>query len=403
MGFTASVRIDYKRKSCYRGWLSKTVKETSLSDFDMSIANPKLRKILKRALNDEYPTLEDLQTLYLAQGREILLIGLIADIIRERQVGNVITYVVNRNINFTNICSKKCMFCAYSVGPNSKIGYFDISVENFRKKIEETKPFKITEVCIQGGIHPKLNYEMYLKILDNLTAVDSSLHIHAFSPQEIFHAAKTGEIDIETVLIEFKRHGLGSLPGTAAEILNDDIRKTICPNKINTSKWIEIIELAHELRIPTTSTILFGHIENSNHWITHLSILKQIQERTGGFTEFIPLPFIAENTLLRKKASNSILNLTQLDYIKFYSIARLFLGEIIRNIQTSWVKLGFPLAELTLKAGCNDFGGTLFEENITRSAGGIFGQFTKPEKFQKSITQLQRRYCERGTLYNLLC
>ncbi len=369
----------------------------------MSIAKPKLRKILKRALNDEYPSIVDLPILYSAQGREVLLIRLIADIIRERQVGNLITYVVNRNINFTNICSKKCMFCAYSVEPSSKLGYFDISVENFRKKIEETRPFKITEVCIQGGIHPKLNYETYLEILDNLTAVDSSLHIHAFSPQEVFQAARTGEIDIETVLKEFKRRGLGSLPGTAAEILDDNIRKIICPNKISTTKWIEIVELAHELGIPTTSTILFGHIENSSHWISHLSILKQIQERTGGFTEFIPLPFIAENTLLRKKASNSILNLTQLDYIKFYAIARLFLGGTIRNLQTSWVKLGFPLAELTLKAGCNDFGGTLFEENITRSAGGLFGQFTKPEKFQKSIINLQRRYCERGTLYNLLC
>jgi FO synthase subunit 2 len=369
----------------------------------MNIAKPNLRKILKRALNDEYPTIEDLEILFSAQGREILLIGLIADKLRERQVGNVITYVINRNINFTNICSKQCLFCAYSVESNSTLGYFDISIESFRKKIEETRPFRITEVCIQGGIHPKLNYEMYLEILDNLTKLNSNLHIHAFSPQEVFHAAETGEIDVETVLLEFKRHGLGSLPGTAAEILNDDIRKIICPNKIGTSKWIEIIELAHKLGIPTTSTILFGHIENPTHWITHLSILKQIQEKTGGFSEFIPLPFIAENTLLRKKASNSIANLTQLDYIKFYAVARLFLGGTIKNIQTSWVKLGFPLAELTLKAGCNDFGGTLFEENITRSAGGEFGQFTKPEKFQESISHLQRPYCERGTLYNLLC
>ncbi|UCG04619.1 MAG: 5-amino-6-(D-ribitylamino)uracil--L-tyrosine 4-hydroxyphenyl transferase CofH [Candidatus Heimdallarchaeota archaeon] len=359
--------------------------------------------MLKRALNDQWPTSEDLKTLFTAQGREIPLLGQVADIIRERQTGSVITYVVNRNINFTNVCTNNCLFCAYSVSPNSEKGYFDVSFDTLRKKIEETQPYQITEVCVQGGIHPKITFETYLEILQNLKEIDPTLHIHAFSPQEITHAASSLEEDVEDVLREFKRNGLDSIPGTAAEILDDNIRKRICPQKISSADWIHIIELCHQLRIPTTATILFGHIENHLHWIHHLSLLRKIQEKTRGFTEFIPLPFIAENTQLKRKFSSHIYKLTSLDYVKFYAVSRLYLGEAFKNIQTSWVKLGFPLAEITLTTGCNDFGGTLFEENITRSAGGSFGQFTTPKTFQSSIQELQRIACERGTLYDLLC
>ena len=325
-----------------------------------------------------------------------------ADIIRERQVGSIITYVVNHNINFTNICTKNCLFCAYSVDTNSANGYLDISVDFFRQKIEDSHPYQITEVCIQGGIHPRLNFESYLQILNNLREIDPSIHIHGFSPQEVAHAARSSKEEIEDVLLEFKKNGLGSIPGTAAEILDDKIRKMMCPNKISSSEWIHIIELAHQLRIPTTATILFGHIEDYRHWIKHLSLLRQIQERTGGFTEFIPLPFIAKNTQLKKKFPFRLSKLTDLDYIKFYAVSRIFLGDVFKNIQTSWVKLGFPLAQITLTTGCNDFGGTLFEENITRSAGGSFGQVATPEKFQTSIRQIRREFCERGTLYNLI-
>ncbi len=284
---------------------------------------------------------------------------------------------------------------------NSKDGYFDISSDYFRRKIEENHPYRITEVCIQGGIHPELKFESYLEILDNLKEIDPNIHIHAFSPQEVAHAANTSKEDVEDILREFKKVGLGSLPGTAAEILDDNIRSIICPNKISSAEWVHIIELAHQLKIPTTATILFGHIEDYHHWISHLSLLKQIQEKTSGFTEFIPLPFIAGNTQLKKNFSFHLNKLTGLDYIKFYSVSRLFLGDVFKNIQTSWVKLGFPLAQITLTAGCNDFGGTLFEENITRSAGGSFGQGITPEEFQTSIRQIHRPFCERGTLYNL--
>ena len=383
------------------GWLDKTAKRTDLEEFDLRKARRELRNVLKQILNDEIPTVEELSILFSAQGREIYLLGRVADIIRERQVGSIITYVVNRNINFTNICSNNCLFCAYSVPLGSKEGYFDISIESIRKKIEQTYPYHITEVCVQGGIHPAVDFDSYLEILQNLKEIDPTLHIHAFSPQEITHAANSIKEDVEDVLLEFKKHGLGSIPGTAAEILDDNIRKVICPHKLSSAEWIHIIELSHQLGIPTTATILFGHIENSQHWVRHLSILRMIQEKTHGFTEFIPLPFIAENTQL--KQNHSFHELSSLDYIKFYAVSRLFLGDIFKNIQTSWVKLWFPMAQITLTAGCNDFGGTLFEENITRSAGGLFGQLATPEKIQRSIHQLQRTSCERGTLYNLLC
>ncbi|UCG90247.1 MAG: 5-amino-6-(D-ribitylamino)uracil--L-tyrosine 4-hydroxyphenyl transferase CofH [Candidatus Heimdallarchaeota archaeon] len=388
-------------KDLIQGRLSKTARQTDLEDVDLRKARRKLRNILKQALNDEIPTIEELSILFSAQGHEIHLLGQVADVIRERQVGSTITYVVNRNINFTNVCSNNCLFCAYSVPPDSKDGYFDISIENFRKKIEKTYPYQITEVCVQGGIHPALNFDTYIEILQNLKGIDPTLHIHAFSPQEITHAANSIEEDVEEVLREFKKHGLGSIPGTAAEILDDNVRKAICPHKLSSAEWIHTIELCHQLGIPTTATILFGHIEGSHHWVRHLSILRMIQEKTHGFTEFIPLPFIAENTQLKQK--HSFHKLSNLDYIKFYAVSRLFLGDLFKNIQTSWVKLGFPMAQITLKAGCNDFGGTLFEENITRSAGGVFGQIATPEKFQMSIHRLQRTSCERGTLYNLLC
>ncbi|MFX1505904.1 MAG: 7,8-didemethyl-8-hydroxy-5-deazariboflavin synthase subunit CofH [Promethearchaeota archaeon] len=377
--------------------------QADFEEINLRIAKKEIQCILRRALDEQGPTVEELSVLFSAQGREIYLLAQVADIIRERQVGSVITYVVNRNINFTNVCTNNCLFCAYSVPPDSITGYIDISIDTLREKIEETLPYHITEVCVQGGIHPEITFETYIEILQNLKEIDSNLHIHAFSPQEITHAANSIGEDVEEVLREFKRKGLDSIPGTAAEILDDKIRRIICPQKINSSNWINIIELSHQLGIPTTATILFGHIENSNHWIHHLTLLQKIQEKTKGFTEFIPLPFIAENTQLKSKFSSQINELTGLDYMKFYAISRLYLGDSFKNIQTSWVKLGFPLAQITLTTGCNDFGGTLFEENITRSAGGRFGQLTTPEKFQSYILQLERTACERGTLYNLLC
>ena len=368
----------------------------------VQISQKGLRKILKRALNDDPVEKNDLRTLFQARGSDILQIAQVADIIRERQVGEAITYVVNRNINFTNVCTRNCLFCAYSVNEKSEQAYFEISTDYLKQKITETHPYKITEVCIQGGIHPDLRYEHYKLLIDRIHAVNPSLHIHAFSPQEIKYAASSTEMDIEDVLRELIKSGLGSIPGTAAEILDDSMRKIICPNKVTTDEWTDIIELAHDLGLRSTATILFGHIENNSHWITHLHHIKNIQEKTKGFTEFIPLPFISDNTPLNKQKNYSVRKMSSLDYILFYAVSRLYLGRVIPNLQTSWVKLGFPLSQILLTSGCNDFGGTLFEENITRSAGGCFGQKITPEEFQNQISVLHRPYSQRDTLYNYI-
>ncbi|MCK4848916.1 MAG: 7,8-didemethyl-8-hydroxy-5-deazariboflavin synthase subunit CofH [Candidatus Heimdallarchaeota archaeon] len=359
-----------------------------------------LKKILKKAMNDDPIERNDLSTLFHARGHDIIQIAQVADVIRERQVGESITYVVNRNINFTNVCTRNCLFCAYSVSEKSQQAYFDISTDYIKQKITETHPYEITEVCVQGGIHPDLRYEHYKLLIERIHEIDSSLHIHAFSPQEISYATSSTEMDIEDVLRELIRSGLGSIPGTAAEILDDSIRKIICPNKVTTDEWTDIIEIAHDLGLRSTATILFGHIENSTHWITHLHHIKKIQEKTKGFTEFIPLPFISDNTPLNRQKEHNIRSMSSLDYILFYAVSRLYLGSVIPNLQTSWVKLGFPLSQILLTSGCNDFGGTLFEENITRSAGGDFGQKATPEDFQNQISMLHRPHSQRGTLYN---
>jgi len=358
------------------------------------------KPIINRIMNGEYPSPSEAYELFKVQGREIYLLAYIADQIREIQVGSAISYVVNLNLNFTNICTKNCLFCAYSVPPQSPNGFFEISEDFIIEKIKLTHPYEITEVCIQGGIHPHSSFETYLQLLRRLRRIKPTIHIHAFSPQEIYHAAQTAELTIQEVLREFKQAGLDSIPGTAAEILDDEIRRLICPNKINTTQWLNVIKTAHELAIPTTSTIMFGHIETPKHWIGHLELLKKLQEDTCGFTELIPLPFISKNTLLAQKYPSKLLHMTHLDYLKFYAVSRLFLGEVIPNLQTSWVKLGFPLAQLTLNAGCNDIGGTLFEENITRSAGGVHGQVVTPSEIQSLISTMGRPFKQRDTLYN---
>ncbi len=359
-----------------------------------------IKPILNRIMNSEYPSPGEAYELFKVQGRDIYLLAYIADQVREIQVGPAISYVVNLNLNFTNVCTKNCLFCAYSVSPQSSNGFFEISEDFIAEKIKRSLPHEITEICIQGGIHPHSSFETYLQILRNLRRIKPKIHIHAFSPQEIHHAAQTADLTIQEVLKEFKKAGLDSMPGTAAEILDDEIRRLICPNKIKTAQWLDIIKTAHELTIPTTSTIMFGHIETPNHWIRHLELLKELQQETGGFTEFIPLPFVSKKTLLAQKYSSQLLCMTNLDYLKFYAISRLFLGEVIPNLQTSWVKLGFPLALMTLNAGCNDIGGTLFEENITRSAGGVYGQVVTPSEIQSLISTLGRPFKQRDTLYN---
>ncbi len=361
-----------------------------------------IRPILKRALEGERPTLEELEILLKTKGRDAFALYQAADELRERLVGNDVSFVINRNLNFTNICYKGCRFCAFSAPKNSRRAYFYLDEETFRQKIEEVKPFGITEVCVQAGIHPDLTFEDYLNVLRIIKKIDPNIHIHAYSPEEIMDIHRKTELPFEDILKELKNAGLDSLPGTAAEILVDEVRAILCPEKITTETWIEIIRTAHHMSIPTTSTIMFGHIESFKHRALHLKRLLELQLDTGGFTEFVPLPFVHQNTPLNRQGlvTHAI---DALEVLNMYATARLYFQEAIPNIQVSWVKLGWRMMQMGLMAGCNDVGGTLFEEHITSAANdGEFGDHMYPSELVTMIKQLGRIPVQRSTVYQIL-
>ncbi|RLI89400.1 MAG: 7,8-didemethyl-8-hydroxy-5-deazariboflavin synthase subunit CofH [Archaeoglobales archaeon] len=317
----------------------------------------------------------------------------IADELRRKAVGDEVTYVVNRNINFTDICVNRCKFCSFS---NRK--RYLLSIEEIKKKVEEAVDYGCTEVCIQGGLYPNADIEFYLNILDAVREISKNIHIHAFSPMEVLHAARNSEMHVEDALKEMKAAGLDSMPGTAAEILDDGIRAKICPEKLSSSQWIEIVKTAHNLGIPTTATMMYGHIETWEHRIRHIKIIRQIQEETGGFTEFIPLPFMWRNNSLGKIAKGS----SGFEDLLVIAISRIILHPVIKNIQASWVKLGVKLAQAALHVGANDFGGTLIEENISKAAGSTSGEFLSVEELREIIKRAGRIPRQRDTLYRKL-
>jgi len=317
----------------------------------------------------------------------------LANKLREETKGDVVTYVVNRNINFTDVCVNSCLFCSFS---NRKRYY--LSEEQIKQKVMEAVNYGCTEVTIQGGLFPNPSIDDYLRILRTVREVSRDIHIHAFSPMEVLHVARNEGMSVEDVLIEFKRNGLNSMPGTAAEILVDDVRKKICPQKLKTEEWIEIIETAHDLGIPTTATIMYGHIETWEDRIKHLEIIRSIQEETGGFTEFIPLPFMDKNNKLGEIASSP----NGFEDLLVIAISRIYLHPLINNIQASWVKMGKKLAQAALFTGANDLGGTLMEENISKAAGATSGEFLPVEEMRRLIIAANRIPAQRDTLYNII-
>uniref|UniRef100_A0A7C4W330 5-amino-6-(D-ribitylamino)uracil--L-tyrosine 4-hydroxyphenyl transferase n=1 Tax=Geoglobus ahangari TaxID=113653 RepID=A0A7C4W330_9EURY len=317
----------------------------------------------------------------------------LANKLREETKGDVVTYVVNRNINFTDICVNSCLFCSFS----NRRRYF-LSEEQIKQKVREAVNYGCTEVTIQGGLFPNPSIEDYLRILRAVREVSSDIHIHAFSPMEVLHVARNEGMSVEDVLIEFKRNGLNSMPGTAAEILVDDVRKKICPQKLKTEEWIEIIKTAHDLGIPTTATIMYGHIETWEDRIKHLEIIRSIQEETGGFTEFIPLPFMDKNNKLGEITSSP----NGFEDLLVIAISRIYLHPLIENIQASWVKMGKKLAQAALFMGANDLGGTLMEENISKAAGATSGEFLPVEEMRQLIIAANRIPAQRDTLYNII-
>ena len=309
--------------------------------------NPDIKKILNSALNSEELSVKDGIKLLKVTGKEFIALQIVANQICFEKKENIVTFVKNRNINFTNICYQKCKFCSFSV-PKTDKNAFLLLLDEIREKVIEAKERGCTEICIQGGINPELNFDYYIDILKVIKAIDSSLHTHAFSPQEIFYISKLNNDTIENTLKELKKAGLDSIPGTAAEILVDKLRKIICPNKVSVSQWIDIISTAHKLEIPTTSTIMYGHIEDLRQRIEHLEVIRNIQKETHGFTEFVPLSYVKERPSLSKLESNPLKSNYGMADLKLFAVSRIFLNNYIDNIQCSWVKLGPKLAQVSL-------------------------------------------------------
>jgi len=333
-----------------------------------------------------------------AEGNDLLGILVAADLLRCELAGNIVTYVVNRNINFTNICFVGCKFCAFSRGPRESDTYF-LDPQQVAEKAIQAWDLGATEVCIQGGLPRGLPPFYYRDILRAVKSAVPGMHVHAFSPMEIVYGVELTGMSLRDYLSMLRDNGLGTLPGTAAEILDDQVRHVLSRNKLSTAQWQEVIRTAHSCGIRSTSTLMYGHVETPEHWVDQLLLLRDIQSQTGGLTEFVPLGFIHQNTILFHQGISRP-GPTLAEHLKIHALARLMLAGSINNIQVSWVKLNRRLSQLCLHAGANDYGGTLIEENISREAGATAGQYTSPEEFQALIREIGRIPAERNTTYS---
>ena len=365
------------------------------------LIRPKVRVAIERVLEtQDGATLTRDESLLLATAEGDDLLGLLvaADLLRSELAGNIVTYVVNRNINFTNICFVGCKFCAFSRGPRESDTYF-LDPQQVAEKAVQAWELGATEVCIQGGLPRGLPPLYYRDILRAVKSAIPAMHIHAFSPMEIVYGVELTGMTLRDYLTMLRDNGLGTLPGTAAEILDDQVRHILSRNKLSTAQWQEVIRTAHSCGIRSTSTLMYGHVETPEHWVDQLLLLRNIQSQTGGFTEFVPLGFVHQNTILFHQGLSRP-GPTLAEHLKIHALARLMLAGSINNIQVSWVKLNRKLSQLCLHAGANDYGGTLMEENISREAGATAGQYTHPEEFQELIREIGRIPAERNTTYS---
>jgi FO synthase len=381
------------------------VKLEDFPELEWSDIAPRLNAEVRIALEKVLASLdsaalsrEEALALAHADGDDLLGLLVAANELRSELAGNLVTYIVNRNINFTNICFVGCKFCAFSRGPREADTYF-LSLEQMAQKAREAWDLGATEVCIQGGLPRDLSPFYYRDILRAVKSAVPGMHCHAFSPMEIVYGVELTGMPLREYLLMLKENGLDTLPGTAAEILDDHVREVLSRNKLSTAQWTEVITTAHDCGIRTTSTLMYGHMETPEHWVNQLLLLRQIQQQTGGFTEFVPLGFVHHNTLLFQQGLARS-GPTLAEHLKIHALGRVLLAGSIQNIQVSWVKLNRALSQLCLKAGANDYGGTLMEENISREAGATAGQYTSPQDFQALILEAGRIPAERNTTYS---
>ena len=364
-------------------------------------ASADLAAMLRKAADGEGLEEAEVVRLFQARGADFAAVVQAADRLRAKVNGDLVSFVVNRNINYTNICYFKCQFCAFSKGKlaeNLRGRPYDLSPEEIQRRTLEAWERGGTEVCMQGGIHPEYTGETYVGILEAVKAAVPDMHIHAFSPLEVWQGAATLGLDLPSYLRRLQAAGLGTLPGTAAEILDDEVRTQICPDKINTEQWLQVMEAAHGAGFKTTATVMYGHVEGPRHWARHLLRVRGLQAKTGGFTEFVPLPFVHMEApmYLKGKARKGP---TFREAVLMHAVARLALHPHITNIQASWVKMGHKGVVACLNAGCNDLGGTLMNESISRAAGTTHGQETSPQAMAAMIEAAGRRPRQRNTLY----
>ena len=378
-----------------------SIDAVALSDAPVSralaAASPAVRRILERALDHRELSAEEGEALLAVRDADLLALVRTADAVRAADVGDEVTYVVNRNINFTNVCFVNCQFCAFKRQRWEDDAYTH-GVDVVLGKVEEAIGRGATEVCMQGGINPEMGAFTYRDMLVAIKSRFPEIHVHAFSPMEIMYGARRTNMDYPAYIGMLRDCGLGSIPGTAAEILDDEVREILSHKKVDVRSWVEIITTAHRLGVPTTATVMYGHVETAGHIARHIDLLRRIQKESGGFTEFVPLGFIWENTKLYHDGVVTPQPKGLRD-LRVYAASRLMLRGLIDNLQTSWVKLGHRLSQLTLRAGCNDFGGTLMEESISREAGADAGEYTSAEEIEALVRAMGRIPVERTTLY----
>ena len=366
-------------------------------------ADPVVTEILNKSLSEKEISAKEGVVLYKTKGIEFHLVGLVANELRKRRVGNTVSYVVNRNINFTNVCIKQCGFCAFSRDFREEEGYF-LPTEEIVRRAKEAHSLGATEVCIQAGLPPDMKGNLYESICREIKKEIPDIHIHGFSPEEILYGATRSNVSIIEFLKRMKEAGVNTLPGTSAEILDQKLRDKISPGRITVKEWEEVIKGAHKMGITTTSTMMFGHLETLEERVNHIVKLREIQKETGGFTEFVPLNFVHTEAPMYKHQLHEGIQQggSGNDVLLTHAIARIMFNNSIDNIQMSWVKEGQKMSQLLLMWGANDFGGTLMNESISTSAGSEHGQLIRPKEIRRMAREIGRIPAERNTQYKIL-